>query len=323
MLIEQGARIIIQDWLFTKPDDVIHLITDETKLLEVDALARVINNLGAIPRITILPSKSIQVGLTIDEMKDVLSYATAIVGITSYSFVTTAVIKHLLRQGARFISIPMHMTNGGSLLKEKFLAMDPLVAYRTGLPMLRCMRGANTLHITTRRGTDIHFDIRGRTPGIFYGMAHRNGACTSASFEVYIPPNEIMTNGRVILDGSMGYIGLVEKPLELAFKDGYLSYIEPTVDGCRLKDYLDKFNDYRMYYASEVGIGLNRLSRCRGISYVEDESTYGTFHIGLGRNITLGGKHNANGHFDIVIHQPTIMTENAVIMKDGESCLRF
>ena len=73
-----------------------------------------------------------------------------------------------------------------------------------------------------------------------------------------------------------------------------------------------------MYKPGELGIGLNKLSKCRGVCYIEDESVYSTFHIGLGRNITLGGKQEAAGHFDIVTHKPTIYADNKAIMKNGK-----
>ena len=189
--------------------------------------------------------------------------------------------------------------------------------------MLRCLRGGDTVHITTKLGTDITFGIRGRNPGLFNGVTTRPGSCASASFEVYIPPEEDQTNGRVILDGSMGYIGLVERPLELGFENGCLTYIDHTPDGDRLRRFLESFGDPEMYCAAELGIGLNRMSQCRGASYIEDESAFGTFHIGFGRNLALGGNHNAAGHFDIVVHNPTILTGESVIMKNGASCAWF
>ena len=47
---------------------------------------------------------------------------------------------------------------------------------------------------------------------------------------------EYKTNGKLVLDGSMGYIGLVEKPFEIIIENGYIKYIEETEDGLRLKN---------------------------------------------------------------------------------------
>jgi len=323
MRIEQGARIIVENWLHAQPEDVLHFITDETKLREAQAFTHAARQIGAIPKLTVLPSDSVQAGDSIEEMRNIMSYATAIVGATNYSFITTNAVDYALHHGARFLSLPLSTNDGSSLLEQDFLKMDPVAAARMGRPMLRCLRSSDTVHITTKLGTDIHFGIRGREPGIFNGVTARAGVCASASFEVYIPPVETYTHGRVILDGSMGYIGLVKKHLELGFENGYLTYIEPTDDGRKLKDYLEQFGDPEMYCAAELGIGLNKLSKCRGASYIEDESTYGTFHIGFGRNLALGGDHDAAGHFDIVVHNPTILTGESVLMKNGESCAWF
>jgi len=56
---------------------------------------------------------------------------------------------------------------------------------------------------------------------------------------------------------------------------------------------------------------------------IEDESAYGTFHIGFGRNLSLGGAHDAAGHFDIVIHDPTITSDGTVIMRNGAVCTNY
>lgn len=323
MRMEQGARIIVESWLHAQPEDVLHFITDETKLEEARAFSEAARRAGAIPKLTVLPADSVQSGDSIEQMRQIMSYATAIIGATNYSFITTNAVDYALRHGARFLSLPLSTNNDQSLLEQEFLKMRPSAAARMGRPILRCLRRSDSVHITTELGTDITFGIRGRKPGIFNGVAARAGVCASASFEVYIPPVETLTRGRVILDGSMGYIGLVTQPLELGFEDGYLTYIENTPDGQKLREYLQHFGDPEMFCAAELGIGLNRLARCRGASYIEDESTYGTFHIGFGRNLALGGSHNAAGHFDIVVHKPTIYAGQSVLMKDGECCAWF
>lgn len=319
MEIQEGARIIVQRWLQARPEDVLHFITDETKLREAKAFSQAAEDFGAVPKVSILHADSIQSGNSIEEMRQIMSYANAIVGATNYSFITTNAVIYALRRGARFLSLPLSTNDGSSLLEQDFLRMSPRKAAALARPMLRGLRRADSIHVTTALGTDIRFSIKGRRPGLFNGVAARPGVCASASFEVYIPPVETETDGRVVLDGSMGYIGLVHEPLELRFEHGRLVDIADTADGRRLREYLESFGDEEMYCAAEFGIGLNQLSRCRGASYIEDESAYGTFHIGFGRNLALGGGHDANGHFDIVVHDPTITAGRDVIMQNGHA----
>ena len=83
---------------------------------------------------------------------------------------------------------------------------------------------------------------------------------------------------------------------------------------------MDSFEDPRIYVAGEFGIGLNTLSQCLGNCYIEDESTFSTFHIGMGRNLALGGIQDAAGHFDLVFHRPTIYADQTLIMEKRHSC---
>ena len=318
MDIAQGARIIVERWLQARRDDVIHFVTDETKTREAQAFAAAAEACGAVPKISVLASGAVQSGEVIEEMREIMSYANAIVGATNHSFITTNAVAYALKRGARFLSLPLSTNNGSSLLEQEFLRMDPRRAASLGKPLLRALHGADTVRVTTPLGTDLTLSVRGRRPGMFNGVAGRPGMCASASFEVYIPPVETETNGRIVLDGSLGYIGLVREPLELIFEHGYLTRIGGTPDGERLRSYIEGFGDREMYCAAEFGIGLNEVSRCRGVSYIEDESTYGTFHIGFGRNLALGGEHEAAGHFDIVPLRPTITVDGRAVMRDGE-----
>lgn len=317
MDIHEGAKIVVEDWLHAKKGDLIYFITDETKKKEAQAFQEATENVGAICHITELQSQDIQSGHCIDSLRWEMAKADAIVGATNYSFITTDAVHYALSQGAQFLSMPMSINNGGSLLEQEFLRMDPDEASRIGMPMFWQLRKAGHIHVTTQLGTDLHFDITDRFPGIFHGSLWEPGKCSSASFEIYIPPVEIRTHGKLVLDGSMGYIGIVDKPLEIIIENGYIKDIEKTPDGLRLIEYIESFHDLEMYCAAEFGIGLNTISKCRGVSYIEDESAFGTFHIGFGRNLALGGCHNAAGHFDLVTHNPTIVVGDKIIMKNG------
>lgn len=319
MKIEEGARIIVEDWLQTKAGDYIIYVTDETKKREAVVFQQTVEKVKARCRIIELDSKEVQSGKCFEQLKWEMAQADAIVGATNYSFITTDAVYYALSKGVQFLSMPMSTNDGSSLLEQEFLKMDPDMSTLIGMPMFWQLRKANHIHVTTALGTDLHFDITDRFPGIFHGSMWEPGKCSSSSFEIYIPPIEYKTNGKLILDGSMGYIGLVEKPVEIIIENGYIKHIEETLDGLRLKNYIESFHDLEMYCAAEFGIGLNMISKCRGISYIEDESAYGTFHIGFGRNLALGGCHNAAGHFDLVTHNPTIIAGDKVIMKNGKA----
>lgn len=139
----------------------------------------------------------------------------------------------------------------------------------------------------------------------------------SSSFEIFIGIEESCTEGKAVVDGSLGYLGIPSSPIHLSFSQGRLTEIEENRSGKYLKRYMDSFEDPRIYVAGEFGIGLNTLSQCLGNCYIEDESTFSTFHIGMGRNLALGGIQDAAGHFDLVFHRPTIYADQTLIMENG------
>ena len=317
--IEKGVSIILHDWLDVRQGELIHFITDETHLKEAEAISRWAYGADAVLKTTILPSNLIQNGEVIEQMVDILSNENVIIGATDYSFITTNAIKTAVANGARFLSIPLSCKDGTSLLENDFIEMNPRDAYKNARKLISYIENGKTIKVTTDKGTDLSFSIEGRIPGFFNGQARKPKETASASFEVYIAPVEDSMNGTLILDASYGYIGKVIDEVTIIFKDGTLISATSKNDGAsKLIDYIESFNDKTMYKPGEFGIGLNKMSKTRGICYIEDESTYGTFHLGMGRNIALGGLQSASGHFDIVTNKPNIYVDDMLIMKKGE-----
>lgn len=320
--IDKGVSIILHDWLNIRMDESIHFITDEAHLREAEAMERWAYGADANLKTTILNSQLVQKGDIIESMTDIFCKEDVIIGATDFSFITTNAIKTAVRKGARFLSLPLSCSDGSSLLENDFIQMDPRTTYRDARKIIDAMKGKRTVHITTRKGTDMYFDIKGRTPGYFNGRAGRKGLIGSSSFEFFVAPNEDETRGVLYLDASFGYIGLVNSTVKCVFEKGRLVSAESEgSDASKLLNYIESFDSPNMFKPGELGIGLNRISRTRGVSYIEDESAYHTFHIGMGRNIGLGGKQEAAGHFDIVTNDPTIEAGNKLIMKDGELVL--
>ena len=313
-----GARCIIQNWIEAKENEVLHFVTDENHIKEADIFELAAFECGVVPKITILSSDGVQSGEVIEKMKNTMYYSDVIIGATHYSFITTEAVDYALKKGSRFLSFPMHTNDNSSIFEREFIRMRPKTAKKMGRPVADKITKSERVVVTTKKGTNVAFCVKNRKAGIFAGSCTGRGRVASSSFEVYVPIVETMTNGVVIADGSLGYLGAIKSPIELVFEAGYLVEINGKEDATRLKRYMESFNDKEIYCAAELGIGLNTKSKCEGVCYIEDESTYGTFHIGFGRNIALGGNHEAKGHFDIVTHKPDITADDIILMNEGE-----
>ncbi len=317
MDISTGASILVNNWAQLNREDVLHFITDENHQQEAEAVRQQVELIGAYPKITILKADQVQSGQALERFARKLDFANVIVGATTFSFVTTDAVQYALTHGSYFISLPLATTDGSSLFQREFMAMSCQQAQRMAKAPLKKLNSTDEIRAVTALGTDLVFTKHGRKAFCFTGLAAGRHHFASASFEICVPIEEYTASGTLVLDGSLGYIGRVEKPFRLSLKDGLITWIEPTFDGLRLKKYIDSFSDPEMYRAAEFGIGLNSLARCDGVAYIEDESVYGTFHIGFGRNIALGGKHQAKGHYDLITRQPDIYAGSTKIMAAG------
>ena len=238
-----GARCIIQNWIEAKENEVLHFITDENHIREADIFELAAFECGVVPKITILSSDGVQSGEVIEKMKNTMYYSDVIIGATHYSFITTEAVDYALKKGSRFLSFPMHTNDNSSIFEREFIRMRPKTAKKMGRPIADKITKSERVVVTTKKGTNVAFCVKDRKAGIFAGSCTGRGRVASSSFEVYVPIVETMTNGVVIADGSLGYLGAIKSPIELVFEAGYLVEINGKEDATRLKRYMESFND--------------------------------------------------------------------------------
>lgn len=315
--IERGAQIVIRDWLRLKPWERLLIVTSDEHIKEANAIKKYALKRRAPVDMMIVEKKGMQVGVFFDENETIFDDYRAIIGATNYSLVTTLAVKRAIKRGRKFLSLPLATNNKQSMLSFDFMTMDTKKSKMMAQVIMKYLDASSVIRVQTKLGTKLSFYKQNRKTGFFNGVVKDGKGYSSASIEVYVPIEETKTEGILILDGSYGYIGKVEKPIKIILSEGRIQEIENSESGKILSDYLKLFDDPEMYVASEFGIGLNSCSKCQGNCYIEDESAYGTFHIGFGRNIALGGIHEASGHFDLITMEPDIYVDNRQIMEKG------
>lgn len=318
MDIQQGAQIIIRDWVRLRGRERLLIVSSRRYLKEAGALKEAARRVGSTVDTLMLDEMSMYVGLYFNEHIDAFDNYDAVIGAAEYSLITTKAVKRAIARKKRFLSLPLSTNDGNSMLSYGFLRADTAKSKIMASAILGFCQSAAKIKIQTSMGTDLDLCIKGRKAGFFNGCCKDGKGLSSASVEAYFPVVEDKAEGIFILDGSMGYIGPVESPVAIRLHGGKITYIENNRSGKKLKEYIQCFHDERMLTASEFGIGLNTYSCCLGRCYIEDESAYGTFHIGFGRNLALGGRQDAVGHFDLVAHNADIYVDNQMIMDHGK-----
>ncbi|HHU07335.1 MAG TPA: peptidase [Clostridiaceae bacterium] len=313
----RGASIVVRDWVRLKPWQSLLIVTSNNYMREAIAIKNCALKRTVRVDMLIVDDVGKDVGICFDKNENAFDGYSAIIAATEYSLVTTLAAKRVIGQGKKFLSLPLSTSDGVSMLEYDFMTMDTKKSKLMANIIVDYLVECSTLRVETKAGTHLTMSKKGRNPGFYNGVCKDGKGFSSASIELYVPIIEEATEGIMIVDCSLGYLGKCHEPVKLVLQRGRIIEIEDNPCGRKLKEYIESYGDEGLFYASEFGIGLNTISKCRGRCYVEDESAYGTFHIGFGRNLALGGQLEARGHYDLISMAPNIYADNRQIMSDG------
>ena len=123
------------------------------------------------------------------------------------------------------------------------------------------------------------------------------------------PARRALSNGIVVVDGSMAGIGVLSSPIRIVVKDGYAGEITGGAEAARRVSLLEPHGrDART--VAEFGIGTNDKAILTGV-ILEDEKVMGTIHIAFGDNKSMGGTVRVASHLDGLITRPTVWFDDA------------
>ncbi|MBD3248951.1 hypothetical protein GF336_02800 [Candidatus Woesearchaeota archaeon] len=215
----------------------------------------------------------------------------------------------------------------GKVKKEhEHVVLDSMdVDYREmqakGIDVKSLLDNGNEVHITTKAGTDLYFNIERKEAIANTGeyVVPGSGGNIPAG-EVYIAPRWKKVEGTVVIDGSSACKGgtvLVKNPIRLKIEKDEVVDIKGKEEAKQLRKTLEwayrkaKY-PWGIYRVGELGIGINPNSRIIGTTMV-DEKTTGTAHIAMGSNYWFGGTIYAITHLDQVFRDPKIEIDDEVL----------
>lgn len=176
--------------------------------------------------------------------------------------------------------------------------------------------------VYSKSGTDISFSLGGRSAIADEGdLSNRGNFGNLPPGEAFIAPVERKTQGVAVIDGCFNEIDL-DKPLTLTIESGVVSKIEGGKAALQLRTVLSKLNK-KARIVAELGVGTNKnanLSKM-GTNSLEIEKVFGTVHIALGNNSTIGGIVDVPFHSDGVIFSPILEVDGKVILKERNFCV--
>jgi leucyl aminopeptidase (aminopeptidase T) len=310
--LQSAAMIAVRDCMGVKAGERVLVVTDAPMRKLAYALRQAAQDLGTeVFLVEMLPRKSngedppAPISALMREVDVVLCPTTK-------SLTHTDARRAASVQGVRVATLP-GVTE--EIMVRCMNADYGRIAART-FALCERLEKTSTVRVKAPAGTDIVMPIAGRKAHASSGLFREAGQWGNLpTGEAYLAPVEGMSNGVVVVDGSMAGVGMVREPIRIVVKDGYATDITGGEEAGRLVALLEPHGlDART--VAEFGIGTNDKAILTGI-IIEDEKVMGTIHIAFGDNKSMGGSVRVASHLDGLITRPTVWFDDEKVMEDG------
>ncbi len=316
--LDKACITAIEDCMGAKKNEKILVITDEFKHEIGYALFENAKALGHKTLFVEMKSGKINGEEPSAEIAELMQKFDVVLVPTAKSITHTDARRAASAKGVRVATFP-------GITKEimiRGMNADYKSIAKRSIKLKRILEKAKNVRVTAPAGTDISFDIGGRTAIASKGLFQKKGESGNLpTGETFLAPVEGTAEGVFVVDGSMAGLGLIENEnIEIEVEKGFATKITGGRSAKKLSEMLDKVGKGARNIA-EFGIGTNDSARLSGV-LLEDEKVMGTIHIAVGNNISMGGTFNVPIHLDGVIKKPTVYLDGKLLMKHGKLLIK-
>lgn len=311
--LRESSIIALRDCMGLQPHETLLVVTDELKREIGLALHEAGRDLCKESMLIEIKSREINGQEPPEAVANMMKMVDVVVCPTSKSLTHTDARRNAVKEGVRVGTMPGitidAMARCLSADYEKIISLTDFIAEK--------MEGISTIRVVTEKGTDVTMPVKDRKIIRSKGVLRNKGESGNLpSGEVFLAPWEDQTNGKLVIDGSMASIGMIETPIVVDIVNGYAESITGGNEAAKLVEILDKSGrDARA--VAEFGIGTNYKAKLTGL-ILEDEKVFGTIHIAFGNNITMGGRISVSSHLDGLVTEPDVYFDDKLIMKKGK-----
>ena len=306
------AKGVWSDVLCVANDERALAVCDEDALEVACAFHLGARDLGIACGLLVIPRISTETGEPMAAVQGALSHVDAYVGVTSAgakSLTHTRARRAASSAGARGLTLPGFTSE---MLLRSAVAADYRAIARATEGLASHLTGSSEIHVVSEGGTDLRLDVHG---GEWFA---ERGLCDQPSQFSNLPGGEVSiapvnTNGVLVVDGSISWVGRLESPLRIEISDNHITNITGQAAD-RLRAALDPFGA-SAYSVAEIGIGMNPDAVLCG-DVLEDEKILGSIHIGFGDNSNMGGRSLARV-VEAPIHGDGVVVSNPRLFADG------
>jgi leucyl aminopeptidase (aminopeptidase T) len=310
--LDRAVRAVVRDCFgVTEGEEVLVICNPATRELG-DRMRAEAGRAGADPVLAVMAERASHAAEPPASIAAAMVAADVVLAPTLQSLSHTAARKAATESGARIATLPGVTAE----MLARVMSADMEGLRRKGRAVAAVLDRGSEARISCPNGSDLRLGLQGRTAIPDAGELTSAGAFGNLPCgEGFIAPLEGISEGTLVVDGSIASIGLLSEPVTVSISDGHLTEASGEA-GAKLAQLLNEHGPEGTNVA-ELGIGTNEKAILTG-EVLEDEKILGTAHVAFGASAAIGGTVQVPVHLDCVITRPTVEVDGTAIVRDGE-----
>jgi leucyl aminopeptidase (aminopeptidase T) len=307
--LQKAVETVVGRCLGVQPGERFVVVADTETLALGQAMHREGLARGAEATLVTMEPRAVHGQEPPADVAEAMRTSDVFVAPTLKSLSHTEARKAATEAGARGATLPGVTED----MLARLMSCDFETLQRRSRGLAALLTEAGSAQLTCPRGTDMRFDLRGRT-----GLADDGDLVAGNRAFGNLPCGEGFIapaggEGRIVPRTIAG-IGLVTCPVGLLVEDGRMTVAQGP-QGEEMLAMLRAAGELGTNLA-ELGIGTNEKARLTG-NVLEDEKILGTAHVAFGASASIGGTVSVPVHLDVVVVEATLDIGGTRVLDHG------
>jgi len=221
------------------------------------------------------------------------------------------------RNGMRYVIVEEYMSEWKTTRQD----IDAFVARTHRLTEM--VSQCSEVVVTTAKGTNMVFPRKTGADGLSFIPIGGEMSCVSPNYgESAMVPQEWAAHGHAVIDGILVGLGeMGDDPVIWEVEDGRIAEVKGGTNAQRFRQFLADSGENAGAIA-ECGICTSHVEK-RAYEYAGrpphwSVGGWGTVHIGIGHNTTIGGEITSPIHVDCQMYDTTVAIDGVKVMDSGK-----
>jgi leucyl aminopeptidase (aminopeptidase T) len=308
--LDRAVRAVVRDCLGVKQAEEALVVCNPATAELGERLRAEAGEAGADAVLATIAERASHAAEPPRTVAEAMKAADVVLAPTVQSLSHTASRKAASEAGARIATLPGVTEE----MLARVMSADMAELRRRGQAVADALDNGAEAQITCANGSDLRLSLEGRTAIPDAGELTAPGAFGNLPCgEGFIAPTD--GEGKLVVDGSIAGIGLVDAPVELVVEGDHLRSASGE-QGAAFMELLTAHGEDGTNVA-ELGIGTNEKAILTG-NVLEDEKILGTCHVAFGASAAIGGKVQVPVHLDCVVIKPDVAIDGEPLVRSGE-----